>query len=284
MKTVTFPGGLVQPALGLGTWRMGESRRARSSEIAAVRSALEMGYRVIDTAEMYGEGGAEEVVGAALSEALRGSTLRREDVYIVSKAYPHHASRRELPAACERSLARLGIDRIDLYLLHWKGSHPLHETVDAFERLRAQGRIAQWGVSNFDVDDLEALAAVDGGAQCASNQVYYSVTERGPETALMPWMRDRGMPLMAYSPIDQGAVASDAGLRQLAAAKGCTPAQLALAWVLAQPGVMAIPKAVRESHLRENLAAGEIALDADDLAAIDRLHPAPRRKRPLAML
>jgi diketogulonate reductase-like aldo/keto reductase len=283
MKTVSFPGGLVQPALGLGTWQMGESAPGRSSEIAAVRSAFEMGYRVIDTAEMYGEGGAEEVVGAALSEAIRAGTLRREDVFIVSKAYPHHASRRELPAACTRSLARLGVERIDLYLLHWRGSHPLAETVDAFERLRAQRRIERWGVSNFDVDDLEALCTLDGGDQCAANQVYYSLTERGPETALMPWMRARSMPLMAYSPIDQGALARDAGLRQLAAAKSCTPAQLALAWLLAQPGVMAIPKALRESHLRENLAAGEIALDAGDLAALEGLHPAPRRKRPLAM-
>ena len=283
MKTVSFRHGLVQPALGLGTWRMGESRRSRTAEIAAVRSAFDMGYRVVDTAEMYGDGGAEEVVGAALSEAVREGTLRREDVFIVSKACPHHASRRELPVACERSLARLGIERIDLYLLHWKGSHPLRETVEAFERLRARGWIARWGVSNFDVDDLVALWAVDGGGQCATTQVYYSLTERGPETALMPWMRERGVPLMAYSPIDQGALARDAGLRRLAAAKGCTAAQLALAWVLAQPGVMAIPKAVSESHLRENLGAADIALGVEELAVLDRLHPAPRRKRPLAM-
>jgi len=283
MKTVSFPGGLVQPALGLGTWRLGESAAARRGEMAAVRAAFDMGYRVIDTAEMYGEGAAEEVVGAAISEAIRAGTLRREDVFIVTKAYPHHASRRELPAACARSLARLGIERIDLYLLHWRGSHPLAETVEAFERLRAQGLIDRWGVSNFDLADLEALSALEGGHECAANQVYYSLTERGPETALMPWMRAHAMPLMAYSPIDQGALARESGLRQLAAAKGCTPAQLALAWVLAQPGVMAIPKAVRESHLLDNFAAAQIALNADDLAALDRLHPAPRRKRPLAM-
>ena len=283
MQTVSFPGGLFHPALGLGTWGMGESARARSGEVAAVRSALRIGYRVIDTAEMYGEGGAEEVVGAALADAIRAGELRRDDVYIVTKAYPHHASRRELPRACARSLARLGIERIDLYLLHWRGSHPLDETVDAFERLRAEGRIERWGVSNFDVADVEALWSVGGGANCATNQVYYSLTERGPETALLPWMRARGLPLMAYSPIDQGELARDPGLRRLAAARRCTAAQLALAWVLTQRDVMAIPKAMREPHLRENFAAADIALDAAELAALDQLHPAPRRKRPLAM-
>jgi diketogulonate reductase-like aldo/keto reductase len=283
MNTVTFPDGRAQPALGLGTWRMGESARARRGEIAALRRAFELGYRVIDSAEMYGDGGAEQVVGAALVEALRDGTLRREDVFVVSKVYPHHAGRRDVPKACERSLQRLGLDRIDLYLLHWRGSVPLEETVAAFEALQAQRRIARWGVSNFDVADLEELSAVPGGSACATNQVYYSLTERGPEHALLPWMRARGMPLMAYSPIDQGALARDAGLRRLAERLGATSAQLALAWLLAQPGVMAIPKAAREAHLHENLAAAALGLSAADLAALDRLHPAPPRKRPLAM-
>jgi len=283
MKTVVFPGGRAAPALGLGTWRMGESARARTAEVSAVRRALELGYRLIDTAEMYGDGQAEERVGAALAESFRAGTIRRDDVFIVTKVSPHHAGRRDAVAACARSLKRLGLDRVDLYLLHWRGSVPLAETVEAFERLRADGRIGLWGVSNFDVGDLEELWAIEGGRHCATNQVYYSLTERGPEVALMPWMRDRGLPLMAYSPIDQGALAKDAALATLSADKACTPAQLALAWVMARPGVMAIPKAVREAHLRDNLAAADVALDAGDLAELDRRHPPPRRRRPLAM-
>jgi diketogulonate reductase-like aldo/keto reductase len=283
MNTVQFPDGLSQPALGLGTWHMGESARSRRGEIAAVRRALELGYRVIDTAEMYGDGGAEEVIGAALGEALRDGTVRRQDIFLVSKVYPHHAGRRDMPRACERSLQRLGLQRIDLYLLHWRGSVPLGETIAAFEGLKAERRIARWGVSNFDVADLEELWATPGGPACATNQVYYSMTERGPEHALLPWMRAHRLPLMAYSPIDQGALARDPGLRRLAERLGCTSAQLALAWLLAQPGVMPIPKTASDAHLRENLAAAALTLSAADLAALDRLHPAPRRKRPLAM-
>ncbi|VTU28866.1 putative oxidoreductase YtbE [Variovorax sp. PBS-H4] len=273
------------PVLGLGTWRFGEDPTERRAEVAAVRSALAMGYRLIDTAEMYGEGSAEEVVGQAIAEALRAGDVTREQLFVVSKVYPHNASRKGTPAACARSLARLGLDRIDLYLLHWRGEHPLAETCDAMRQLVADGRIAHWGVSNFDTDDMEELATVCGGRlDCAANQVYYSLTERGPEFSLLPWQRQRGMPMMAYSPIDQGALAGDAGLKKMAQRLGVTAAQLALAWVIAQPGVVAIPKAVRESHLRENLAAADLRLSADDLAEIDRLHPPPRRKKPLAMI
>ena len=284
MQHLTFPDGSTRPALGLGTWRMGESARARRDEIAAVRLALELGYRVIDTAEMYGEGGAEEVVGAALAEALRAGTLRREELFVVSKVYPHHASRRGVPQACERSLARLGLDRIDLYLLHWRGAHPLAETVDAFEALGAAGRIGAWGVSNFDVDDMEELASVPQGAACAANQVYFSLSERGAGVALLPWLQRRGMPLMAYCPIDQGRLAADARLGALAAARGVSAAQLGLAWVLHQRGVMAIPKAVRAAHLRENLAAAELVLDAAVLHELDALFPPPAARGPLAMV
>ena len=273
------------PVLGLGTWRMGESAGRRASEVAAVRAAIDMGYRLIDTAEMYGEGGAEEVVGQALAEALRAGDVQREELFVVSKVYPHNASRKGTPAACARSLARLGLDRIDLYLLHWRGEHPLAETCEAMRALVDGGRIRHWGVSNFDTDDMDELAAACGEPlDCAANQVYYSVGERGPEFSLLPWQRARGMPLMAYSPIDQGALAADAAMGKIAERLGVTAAQLALAWVIAQPGVVAIPKAVREAHLRENLAAAELQLGAEDLAEIDRLHPPPRRKRPLAMI
>jgi len=283
MKTVSLPDGHTVPALGLGTWRMGESRRSRRVEVAAVRQAFELGYRLIDTAEMYGEGGAEEVVGQALAEALRAGDLRREDVFIVTKVYPHHASRTGTPAACERSLRRLGVDTIDLYLLHWAGSHPLQETVDAFEALRDQRRIAAWGVSNFDTDDMESLWRLDQGPRCAANQVYYSLTERGPEHDLLPWLQARNVALMAYSPIDQGQLAGERALQAMAARSGLTPAQVALAWCLAQRGVIAIPKAAREAHLRENLAAAEVELGADDIAELDRRFPPPRTKKPLAM-
>lgn len=285
MKTLRLAADSALPVLGLGTWRMGETPGRRNAEVAAVRLAIEMGYRLIDTAEMYGEGGAEEVVGQAVAEALRAGDVKREELFIVSKVYPHNASRRGTPAACARSLARLGLDRIDLYLLHWRGEHALAETCEAMRALVAGGRIRHWGVSNFDTDDMQELAAVCGEPlDCAANQVYYSVGERGPEFSLLPWQRARGMPLLAYSPIDQGALAGDAALKKMAQRLGVTAAQLALAWAVAQPGVVAIPKAVREAHLRENLAAAALQLSADDLAEIDRLHPPPRRKKPLSMI
>lgn len=283
MNTVELPDGTKLPAIGLGTWKMGESARTRAVEVAAVRMAIETGYRVIDTAEMYGEGGAEEVVGRAVAEALRAGTVTREQLFIVSKAYPHNASRAGLAAACSRSLKRLGLDRIDLYLLHWPGPHPLRETVAGFEALQAEGRILHWGVSNFDTDDMLALSRVAGAAGCAANQVYYSLSARGAEFDLLPWQRERTMPLMAYCPLDQGGLADEPVLRELALRHGASASQLALAWAIAQPGVMVIPKAVREAHLRENFGAASLRLDASDLAAIEARFPAPRRKLPLAM-
>lgn len=284
MRTVTLPDRTTPlPALGLGTWRMGEAARRKSEEVAAVRLAFELGYRLIDTAEMYGEGGAEQVVGQALGEALRAGTLKRDELFVVSKVYPHNASRAGVAAACDRSRKRLGLDRIDLYLLHWAGTHPLTETVAGFEDLRSRGHIGHWGVSNFDVDEMESLVAVPNGGACAANQVYYSLGERAPGFALLPWQRARSMPLMAYSPIDQGDLACAKGLHELAERRGATAAQLALAWLIAQPGVLAIPKAVREAHLRENLAAAELELSDTELAAIEKMFPAPRRKTALAM-
>lgn len=285
MRTLSLPTGGEVPVLGLGTWRMGEDASRRAAEVAAVREAIALGYRLIDTAEMYGEGGAETVVGQAVAEALRAGDVRRDALFIVSKVYPHNASRRGTREACERSLKRLGLDAIDLYLLHWRGNHPLRDTVAAMQSLVADGRIARWGVSNFDTDDMEELEPLAGsGPGCAANQVYLSLGERGPEFSLLTWQRERGMPLMAYSPIDQGALAGDKALGELAARLGVTAAQLALAAVIARPGVAAIPKAVRAAHLKENLAAAALKLDAATLEEIDRLHPPPRRKGPLAMI
>ena len=279
MKTVELPAGEPIPALGLGTWRMGESARARRAEVEAVHFALEIGYRLIDTAEMYGEGGAEEVVG----EALARGPVRRDEVLLVSKVYPHNASRKGTIAACERSLKRLRTDRIDLYLLHWRGEVALEETVAAFEHLRERGKIRHWGVSNFDVDDLGELWDVDDGKRCAANQVYYSAGQRGIEFDLLPWQRQHRLPVMAYCPIDQGALARSTRLQAIARARGVTAAQVALAWVMRQPDVIAIPKAVQAAHLRENLAAASIELSATELTQIDAAFPPPARKRRLAM-
>jgi diketogulonate reductase-like aldo/keto reductase len=283
MKMVSLPAGAKVPALGLGTWRMGENARSRKQEIAAVRFALEAGYRLIDTAEMYGEGGAEEVIGAALTDAITNRVVRREDLFLVSKVYPHNASRQSVVSACERSLKRLRVDHVDLYLLHWRGQHPLSATVEGFETLQAAGRIRYWGVSNLDADDMEELWRAQGGSACAANQVYYSASERGIEFDLLPWQRKHRVPLMAYCPIDQGAAAQDRTLGAIGARRGATAAQVALAWVLRHPDAIAIPKAVREDHLRENLAAAAIELTADELAEIDRAFPPPGRKSRLAM-
>lgn len=280
---VTLPGGEKVTALGLGTWRMGEVAGQRAAEVKAVRLAIEMGYRLIDTAEMYGEGGAEEVVGQALAEALKAGDVKREDLVIVSKVYPHNASRSGTRVACEGSLGRLGLDHIDIYLLHWRGQHALSDTVAAFEQLRARGQIRHWGVSNLDTGDMDELVDVHMGGHCAVNQVYYSLGQRGAEFSLLPRLRALGMPAMAYCPIDQGALASHSVLGTLGRQHGATAAQVALAWVLAQPGVIAIPKAVQEAHLRENLAAADLTLTAQDMATLDRHFPPPKRKTALAM-
>jgi len=281
---VTFPGNVQLSSLGLGTWRMGEQAARRQREVSALRSALDLGWRVIDTAEMYGDGGAEEVVGAAIAAALRNGSLARDDLFVVSKVYPHHASATGTLAACERSLARLGLDHLDAYLLHWRGSVALQETVDAFEALRSRGRIRHWGVSNFDLADMAELVRVRGGDRCATNQIYYSLSTRGAAFDLVPWLQRHGIATMAYSPIDRGALARNRALAKLARKLDATPAQIALAWLTSQPGVMAIPKATSEAHLRENLGALSLALDAADLAELDAVFPPPRRKVPLAML
>ena len=279
---VTFPSGEERPSLGLGTWRLGEDNAHRAAEVQALRLALDIGYRVIDTAEMYGDGGAESVLGLALAEAQREG-VPRDELFVVSKVLPQHAGESGVLAACEASLRRLRLDCIDLYLLHWRGGVPLAETVRGFEQLQRRGWIRQWGVSNFDLDDLRQLAAVPGGKACAANQVYYSLSERGVEFDLLPWQQLHQMPLMAYSPIDQGELVDHAALRAVAESHRATPAQVALAWVLRQTGVMAIPKASRAAHLRHNWAAQDLRLSDADLAELDHLFPPPRRKRPLAV-
>ncbi|MFZ6045554.1 aldo/keto reductase [Pseudomonas sp. CR3202] len=273
MQSITFPDGTRVPAIGQGTWHMGESRSERKREVAALRQGLELGLKLIDTAEMYAEGGAEEVVGEAIA-GLRGQ------VFLVSKVYPWNASRTGTALACERSLKRLGTDHLDLYLLHWRGEHPLEETVEAFERLREQGKIARWGVSNLDLDDFVELPA-----GCAANQVLYNPEARGIEFDLLPWQRQQGMPLMAYCPVGRGAqLLRNAALNEVAHRHGASPAQVALAWALRQEGVMVIPKAVDPLHIKQNAEAHRLSLSADDLALIDHSFPPPRRRRPLEMV
>lgn len=283
MRTVSLPDGVQIPCLGLGTWRLGESDGERAADVTAVRQALDLGYRLIDTAEMYGDGGAERVVGEALRSAIRAGTLRREDACIVTKVLPTNASRTGTVAACERSLRRMGLEYIDLYLLHWRGRHPLAATVAAFESLRERGLLRAWGVSNFDVDDMDELWTVDDGPRCVANQVYYSASERGIEFDLLPAQRKRAVATIAYCPIDQGALAADPTFAEIGQRHGVSAAQAALAWVLRQPDVIAIPKAGRERHLRDNFAAASLALTARDLASIDARFAPPRRKLPLAM-
>lgn len=284
MPPVRFPDGHEVPALGQGTWRMGEDPRTRAAEADALRAGFDLGLTLVDTAEMYADGGAEEVV----AEALAGRP--REAVFLVSKVLPQHAGRRELPAACGRSLRRLRTDVLDLYLLHWRGGRvPLAETVAALEALRAAGKIHRWGVSNFDVDDLEELGP-DAASACATDQVLYNPEARGVEWDLLPWCRERGMPVMAYSPVGQGGqLLKHAALRAVAKRHGkengvVTPAQVALAWALRQPGMIVIPKASDPAHVRANAAAPDLRLSDEDFADLDAAFPPPTRKQPLGIL
>ena len=278
MKTVELPDGERVPALGQGTWNMGETKRAHSDEVAALRLGIDLGMTLIDTAEMYGEGGAEKVV----ADAIDG---QRERVFVVTKVYPHNASRAKLSKACERSLKRLRIDAIDLYLLHWRGSVPLAETVEAFEKLRVAGKIRHWGVSNFDVEDMKELLAIENGSACAANQVLYHVGERAIESDLLPWSQKNKIPIMAYSPVGHGRrLLNNATLKKIAERRDATPAQIAIAWVLRQSGVIAIPKASNKTHVRDNAQSVDIQLADQDFADIDREFPPPRSKQPLPML
>lgn len=277
MKDVLLPCGERVPTLGMGTWNIGDDRARRAEEIATLRLGLDLGLRLIDTAEMYGEGLSEELVG----EAIAG---RRDEAFLVTKVYPHNAGRRDAVAACERSLRRLRTDRIDLYLLHWRGGVPLAETMEAFLALQQAGKIRHFGVSNLDLDDMRELWKVPGGDRVQTNQLLYNLGRRGIEWDLLPWLRERGVPVMAYSPIEQARLLRHAGLKAFAARHGIAPAQAALAWLLARDGVIAIPKTGRRDALRQNAAALSIALDAAQLAELDALFPPPHGPRPLEML
>ncbi|MFK0205500.1 aldo/keto reductase [Agrobacterium sp. NPDC090283] len=277
IPSVTLPSGKEVPALGLGTWNMGETRSSAPQEVESIRKAIDLGMTLIDTAEMYADGRSEEVVGAAIAG-------QRDDVFLVSKVYPWNASARGTAEACERSLSRLGTNHIDLYLLHWRGEHPLEETVAAFERLKSDGKIGDWGVSNFDTDDMEELFAVPGGKNCAANQVLYNLSRRGPEFSLLPWCQERGVPLMAYSPIEQGRILKNHELIRIAKAYQATPAQLALAFLLERDGVIAIPKSASVSRVEENRGATDLEITEEDLAALDAVFPPPTRKTSLEML
>ena len=276
IRSVAFPDGASVPALGQGTWRMGESQGERRQEMAALRLGVELGMTLIDTAEMYGEGEAESL----LSEALAGI---REQVFLVSKVYPQNAGRGRLERACEASLERLGTDRLDLYLLHWRGSVPLAETVEGMEALVRAGKIVRWGVSNLDLRDIQELWSA-GGERCATNQVLYNITERGPEFDLLPELKRRGVPVMAYSPVGQGRLPRSAALTAVAARHDASPFQVALAWALRDPAVIAIPKATQEAHVRGNRKAADMVLTSQDLAELDADFPPPTRKQRLAML
>lgn len=277
MRTVTLTGGETVPALGLGTWRMGEQSGMRAREVKSLQLGLDLGLTLIDTAEMYGEGGAEEVVGEAI-------TGRRDGVYVVTKVYPHNASRDGAIAACERSLRRLGTDCVDLYLLHWRGQYTLAETVEGFERLKADGKIRQWGVSNFDVGDMDELIRIAPAGACAANQVLYNLRIRGIEWELAGKCRDTDVAIMAYTPLGEGPMLETSVLGDIASKHAVEPATVALAWILRQDGMIAIPKAADPDHVRTNAAAADLELGADDLAALDDAFPPPKSPTRLSII
>jgi aldehyde reductase len=277
VKTVVLPSGERVPAFGLGTWNVGDTPSQRAEEIATLRLGLDLGATLIDTAEMYGDGRSEELVG----EAIAG---RRDEVFLVTKVYPHNASSKGVPAACERSLKRLKTDRIDLYLLHWRGSVPFAETIEAFAALQKAGKIRHFGVSNLDIADMKEWCKAPGGAAVAANQLLYNLTRRGIEWDLLPWLQDKRVPVMAYSPIEQAKLLRDAKLAGFAKRNGTTPSQAALAWLLSKEGVIVIPKTGRRERLKENLGALDVVLNSDQTKELDRLFPPPAGPQPLDML
>lgn len=277
MRTFQLSSGQHIPVLGMGTWRMGETVRDHQTEVNALRHGLDLGLSLIDTAEMYGEGGAEEVVAQAIAH-------RRSEVFLVSKVYPHNASRNGAIAACERSLSRLNTDYLDLYLLHWRGSVPLSETLDAFQTLQQAGKIRSYGVSNFDTADMQEALQLKGGDAIATNQVLYNLMRRGIELNLLPWCQQHKIPIMAYSPIEQGRLLNHPTLKAIAQQHGVTTAQIAIAWLLHQDNVIVIPKSSRIEHVDQNYAALHLTLSADDLATLDAAFPPPQKPVPLEML
>ncbi|SEK86579.1 aldo/keto reductase [Paenibacillus sp. OK003] len=278
-RTIQLPDGTTLPAIGQGTWYMGEKQSSRREEVQALRYGIERGMTVIDTAEMYAEGGAEEVTGEAIKDC-------RDDVFLVSKVYPHHADRKQMITACERSLSRLGTDRLDLYLLHWRGGVPLEETVEALEQLKQSGKILRWGVSNLDTEDMQELWNIPAGQHCAVNQVLYHAASRGIEYELLPWLRERLIPVMAYCPLAQGGrlrkeLLEHSVIREIAEDRGVSPSQIALSWVIRDGDILAIPKAVQLNHVAENAAAMDVILTQDEVVRLNEAFPAPKGKVPL---
>ncbi|SEM80517.1 aldo/keto reductase [Paenibacillus sp. OK076] len=278
-RTIQLPDGTTLPAIGQGTWYMGEKQSSRREEVQALRYGIERGMTVIDTAEMYAEGGAEEVTGEAIADC-------RDDVFLVSKVYPHHADRKQMITACERSLSRLGTDRLDLYLLHWRGGVPLEETVEALEQLKQSGKILRWGVSNLDIEDMQELWNIPAGQHCAVNQVLYHAASRGIEYELLPWLRERRIPVMAYCPLAQGGrlrkeLLEHAVIQEIAKDRGVSPSQIALSWVIRDGDILAIPKAVQLEHVAENAAAMDVVLTQDEIVRLNEAFPAPKGKVPL---
>ena len=277
IRSTTLPSSESVPVLGLGTWGLAEGKHPREEELRALRTGIELGMTLIDTAEMYADGGAEELVG----DAIHG---RRDEVFLVSKVLPEHATTTGTISACEHSLRRLKTHRLDLYLLHWRQQIPLEETLAGFQTLMEVGKIRYWGVSNFDISDMEELVGLEGGNSVTTDQVLYNLTRRGIEYDLLPWCQDRRIPIMAYSPIEQGRVLEHAVLRAVANRHDATPAQVALAWVLRQDNVIAIPRAGLPSHVRQNHGALKLRLTEEDLSALDRAFPPPKGPQPLDML
>ena len=276
-RSIPLPSGEKIAALGQGSWHFAESPARWAEEVASIRLGIDLGMMVIDTAEMYGDGAAETLVGQAIAG-------RRSEVFLVDKVLPHHATRVGTVRACEASLGRLGVDYIDLYLLHWRGRIPLVETIEGFAQLKLDGMIRHWGVSNFDTDDMIELSGVPGGDEVQANQILYNLTRRGPEYALLPWLAQHGIPTMAYSPIEQGRLVDHPALQSIARLHNATPAQVALAWVLNHDGVNAIPRAGTPSHVRQNAAARDIELTREDLRTLDQAFPPPTRPRQLEVL
>lgn len=277
MHALKLFSGQTIPILGMGTWKMGEKSETFQAEVAALQHGMDLGLTLIDTAEMYGEGGAEKVVAQAIAN-------RREKSFIVSKVYPHNASKAGAIAACERSLKRLNTDYIDLYLLHWRGAEPLSETLEAFQQLQQAGKIRDYGVSNFDTDDMEEAMQLDGGQAIATNQVLYNLTRRGIEQTLLPWCQRQNIPIMAYSPIEQGRMLNNSALISMAQARKVTAAQIAIAWLLHQDNVIVIPKASNTDHIEENYAALNLKLSQEELSALDQAFPPPKTPIPLQMI
>ncbi len=276
-RTVKLSSGQELPVFGMGTWRMGEDSRRKQDELAALHRGMELGISLIDTAEMYGEGGAEKLVGEAVAS-------NRSNVFLVSKVYPHNASRQGVVAACDRTLKRLNTDYLDLYLLHWRSSVPFAETLAAFQALKQAGKILDYGVSNFDIDEMKEAAGLEGGSAIATNQVLYNLSRRGVELDLLPWCKQRSIPVMAYSPIEQGRLLNNSALTKMAKQKEVSTAQIAIAWLLHQDNIIVIPKASKIEHIEQNYAALDIALNAEDLAALEAAFPKPTRPIPLEML